>query len=100
MGDDIATYMDDNGYVFMGLFQFLKNEDVMEWKININTYILEQLPVEYKELTKEVDEKNQTTFLRYNPYSLQYYSFWKRFFALQLQYYSFQKRIFCVTNNK
>ena len=30
VGDDIATYMDDNGYVFMGLFQFLKNEDVME----------------------------------------------------------------------
>ena len=63
VGDDIATYMDANGYVFMGLFQFLKNEDVMEWKININTYILEQLPVEYKELTKEVDEKNQTTLL-------------------------------------
>ena len=30
VGDDIATYMDANGYVFMGLFQFLKNEDVME----------------------------------------------------------------------
>lgn len=30
VGDDIATYMDENGYIFMGLFQFLKNEDVME----------------------------------------------------------------------
>ncbi|MGM9732162.1 MAG: ATP-binding protein, partial [Prevotella sp.] len=30
VGDDIATYIDDKGYVFLGLFQFLKNEDVME----------------------------------------------------------------------
>ena len=30
VGDDIATYTDDNGYVFMGLFQFLKNEDILE----------------------------------------------------------------------
>ena len=26
VGDDIATYTDDNGIIFMGLFQFLKNE--------------------------------------------------------------------------
>ena len=26
LGDDIATYTDDNGIIFMGLFQFLKNE--------------------------------------------------------------------------
>lgn len=30
LGDDIATYMDENGYIFMGLFQFLKNEKVIE----------------------------------------------------------------------
>ncbi len=30
VGDDIATYMDDNGYIFMSLFQFLKNDDVLE----------------------------------------------------------------------
>ncbi len=30
VGDDIATYTDDDGVVFMGLFQFLKNNDVME----------------------------------------------------------------------
>ena len=30
VGDDIATYTDDNGYVFMGLFQFLKNDKVLE----------------------------------------------------------------------
>ena len=30
VGDDIATYMDENGYIFMGLFQFLKNEKVIE----------------------------------------------------------------------
>lgn len=30
VGDDIATYTDENGYVFMGLFQFLKNEHVLE----------------------------------------------------------------------
>ena len=30
VGEDIATYMDDNGYIFMGLFQFLKNEKVIE----------------------------------------------------------------------
>lgn len=28
VGDDIATYTDDNGFVFMGLFQFLKNNDI------------------------------------------------------------------------
>ncbi|MCC8170397.1 MAG: hypothetical protein LIP00_01155 [Parabacteroides sp.] len=26
VGDAIATYTDDNGFVFMGLFQFLKNK--------------------------------------------------------------------------
>ncbi len=30
VGDDIATYMDDKGYIFMSLFQFLRNDDVME----------------------------------------------------------------------
>lgn len=30
VGEDIATYMDENGYIFMGLFQFLKNERVIE----------------------------------------------------------------------
>lgn len=30
VGDDIATYTDDNGYVFMGLFRFLMNDDVLE----------------------------------------------------------------------
>ncbi len=30
VGDDIATYTDENGYVFMGLFQFLRNNDVLE----------------------------------------------------------------------
>ncbi len=30
VGDDIATYTDDNGYVFMGLFQFLRNDDILE----------------------------------------------------------------------
>ncbi len=30
VGEDIATYMDENGYIFMGLFQFLKNEKVIE----------------------------------------------------------------------
>ena len=30
VGDDIATCMDDNGYIFMSLFQFLKNDDVLE----------------------------------------------------------------------
>lgn len=29
VGDDIATYTDDNGFVFMGLFQFLKNDDIL-----------------------------------------------------------------------
>lgn len=28
--DDIATYIDDHGIVFMGLFQFLTNQDVLE----------------------------------------------------------------------
>ncbi len=28
VGDDIATYMNDEGIVFMGLFQFLKNEKI------------------------------------------------------------------------
>ena len=30
VGDDIATYMDEKGYIFMGLFQFLKNDDVLK----------------------------------------------------------------------
>ena len=30
VGDDIATYIDDNGYVFMSLFRFLMNDDVLE----------------------------------------------------------------------
>ena len=30
VGDDIATYTDDNGYVFMSLFRFLMNDDVLE----------------------------------------------------------------------
>lgn len=30
VGDDIATYIDEYGYVFMGLFQFLKNGKVLE----------------------------------------------------------------------
>ncbi len=30
VGDDIATYMDEYGYVFMALFQFLKNGKVLE----------------------------------------------------------------------
>lgn len=29
-GDDIATYIDDHGIVFMGLFQFLTNQDILE----------------------------------------------------------------------
>ncbi len=29
VGDDIATYTDDNGFIFMGLFQFLKNDDIL-----------------------------------------------------------------------
>lgn len=29
VADDIATYTDDNGFVFMGLFQFLKNDDIL-----------------------------------------------------------------------
>lgn len=30
VGDDIATYTDDNGYVFMSLFRFLMNDDVLK----------------------------------------------------------------------
>lgn len=30
VGEDIATYTDENGYIFMGLFQFLKNEKVVD----------------------------------------------------------------------
>lgn len=30
VGDDIATYTDENGFVFMGLFQFLKNEGIFQ----------------------------------------------------------------------
>lgn len=30
VGDDIATYTDDNGYIFMSLFRFLMNDDVLE----------------------------------------------------------------------
>ncbi len=29
VGDDIASYSDENGFVFMGLFQFLGNEDIL-----------------------------------------------------------------------
>lgn len=29
VGDDIATYTDENGFLVMGLFQFLRNSDVM-----------------------------------------------------------------------
>lgn len=29
VSDDIATFADDNGFIFMGLFQFLKNEDIL-----------------------------------------------------------------------
>lgn len=29
VGDDISTYTDDNGFIFMGLFQFLQNEDIL-----------------------------------------------------------------------
>lgn len=29
VGDDIATYADEQGIIFMGLFQFLKNEDIL-----------------------------------------------------------------------
>ncbi len=29
VADDIATYTDEHGFVFMGLFQFLKNNDVL-----------------------------------------------------------------------
>lgn len=29
VGDDIATYTDENGFLVMGLFQFLRNTDVM-----------------------------------------------------------------------
>ena len=30
VGDDIATYMNDEGIVFMGLFQFLKNDEIVK----------------------------------------------------------------------
>lgn len=30
VGDDIATYTDNNGIIYMGLFQFLKNEDILK----------------------------------------------------------------------
>ena len=29
LGDDIATYTDENGIIFMGLFQFLKNDGLL-----------------------------------------------------------------------
>ncbi len=29
VGDDIATYTDNNGFIFMGLFQFLNNHDIL-----------------------------------------------------------------------
>ena len=29
VGDDIATYTDNNGIVFMGLIQFLLNDDIL-----------------------------------------------------------------------
>lgn len=30
VGDDIATYTDENGFVFIGLFQFLRNEAILK----------------------------------------------------------------------
>ena len=30
VGDDIAAYTDDNGFVFIGLFQFLKNNRILK----------------------------------------------------------------------
>lgn len=30
VGDDIATYMNDEGIIFMGLFQFLKNDEIVK----------------------------------------------------------------------
>jgi predicted AAA+ superfamily ATPase len=30
VGDDIATYTDNNGIVFMGLIQFLLNDDILK----------------------------------------------------------------------
>lgn len=30
LGDDIATYANDEGIIFMGLFQFLENEDILK----------------------------------------------------------------------
>ncbi len=30
VGDDIATYTDDDGIIFMGLFQFLMNKDILK----------------------------------------------------------------------
>ncbi|MBQ0085995.1 MAG: ATP-binding protein [Prevotella sp.] len=30
VADDITTYTDEHGFVFMGLFQFLKNNKIME----------------------------------------------------------------------
>jgi hypothetical protein len=29
VGDDINTYTDDNGFIFMGLFHFLQNDDIL-----------------------------------------------------------------------
>jgi hypothetical protein len=30
VGDDINTYNDDNGFIFMGLFRFLQNDDILQ----------------------------------------------------------------------
>ncbi len=30
VGDDIATYKDENGFVFMGLFRFLRNDNILD----------------------------------------------------------------------
>ena len=42
------------------------------------------------------DFKLQTSFLRYNPYSLQYYSFWKRFFCVTVWQLTVSKNDFFV----
>ena len=66
---------------------------------------MEQLPVEYKELTKEVDEKNHSLRLQTSDFifalqslQLTVLQFLKTIFLrYSLTVDSFQKRIFCVT---
>ena len=70
---------------------------------------MEQLPVEYKEFTKEVDEKNHSLRLQTSDFifalqslQLTVLQFLKTIFvALQLTVDSFQKRIFAlqITDN-